>query len=125
MRDHVEIHVPLVPGGAGGDHPYPWIDRVEEFLCDLEEQGMLEVFDDGEEWGETYIFFIAGAKTPVLLEAASRVAALDEVPAGAFAMVTNESAADFGMGRRVELGGARRSGEAPRSRGGSASRPRR
>ena len=105
MRDHVEIHVPLVPGGAGGSYPYPWIDRVEDFLFDLEEQGVVEVFDDGEQWGGAYIFFIAGARTPDLLAAASRVAALDGVPAGAFAMVTNERAADFGMGRRVDLTG--------------------
>jgi|GEM_PF-4435967 len=38
-----------------------------------------------------------------LLRVASEVAALDRVPAGAFAMVTDDEAEEFGMGRRVEL----------------------
>ena len=35
--------------------------------------------------------------------AASRVACLDGVPAGAFAMLTEEGAEEIGMGRRVNV----------------------
>jgi hypothetical protein len=35
--------------------------------------------------------------------AASQVAALDGVPAGVFAMVTDDAAEEFGLGRRVDL----------------------
>ncbi|MFI5843035.1 hypothetical protein ACIA8K_25330 [Catenuloplanes sp. NPDC051500] len=98
MANHVEIHVPIAPGDT-----YPWVDEVEDFLYGLDEQGVIEVFDDAEEWGDTYIFFIAGAKEATMIEVASRVAALDGVPAGVFARITDEKAADFGMGRRVEL----------------------
>lgn len=98
MANHVEIHVPLAPGDS-----YPWVDEVEDFLYGLEEQGTIEVFDDAEKWGDVFIFFIAGANEARMLDVAARVAALDGVPAGVFARVTNEQAADFGMGRRVEL----------------------
>ncbi|MDP9794174.1 hypothetical protein J2S43_002686 [Catenuloplanes nepalensis] len=101
MARHVEIHVPLRPGASG--EPPAWIDRIEEFLYELDEQGVIEVFDDGEEWGEVYIFFIAGAAEGRLIDVATRVATLDGVPAGVFARVTDDRAADFGMGRRVEL----------------------
>ncbi|MGW1713560.1 hypothetical protein [Streptomyces sp. NPDC002156] len=48
MDTVVEIHVPLEePSGAPeGSDPYPWIDRVEYFLADLEEA---EEYDEGEE----------------------------------------------------------------------------
>jgi hypothetical protein len=47
----VEMHVPLTPvaGLDRGAYPYPWIDRIEEFLAELEEDGTVEVPDDGEE----------------------------------------------------------------------------
>ncbi|GAB7045370.1 hypothetical protein JCM9534A_04960 [Catenuloplanes indicus JCM 9534] len=101
MARHVEIHVPLQPTESG--EPHPWIDEIEDFLYGLDEQGTIEVFDDGEEWGAVYIFFIAGAPEARLLDVAARVAALDGVPAGVFAHITDDKAADFGMGRRVEL----------------------
>jgi hypothetical protein len=105
MADVVEIHVPLVPAlGLPPDaYPFPWIDQVEDFLAGLEEQGEVEVRDDGEEDGDAYLFFIAGADEAVLLAAASRVSSLDGVPAGVFAMVTDDEAEAFGMGRRVDL----------------------
>jgi hypothetical protein len=101
----VEIHVPLTPapGITPGNYPFPWIDQVEEFLAELEEDGSFEVTDDGEEFGEVYVFFIGGADEATLLGVASRVAGLEQVPAGTFAMVTDGEAAEFGLGRRVGL----------------------
>jgi hypothetical protein len=104
-RTVVEIHVPLtpVPGLGPGEYPFPWIDSVEEFLSELEDDGTIEVPDDGEEFGDVYVFFISGAAEADLLAAASRVAGLDDVPGGAFAMVTDDAAAEWGLGRRVGL----------------------
>jgi hypothetical protein len=105
MADVVEIHVPLVPapGTAPGAYPFPWIDQVEDFLVKLEDEGTVEVYDDGEECGDSYLFFLAGANEASLLAAASRVATLGGVPAGAFAVVTDDGAPECGMGRRVDL----------------------
>ncbi|WP_235453178.1 hypothetical protein [Streptomyces olivochromogenes] len=43
----VEIHVPLLPTPdlQDGSYPFPWIEEVEDFLSDLEDQGDMEVFD--------------------------------------------------------------------------------
>jgi hypothetical protein len=92
----VEIHIPMTADGE-------WIDDVGDFMIDLEEELGLEEYDDGEEFGEVYVFFIAGASERTLLSAASRVATRTGVPAGAFAMVTDTDAPQFGMGRRVRL----------------------
>lgn len=102
----VEIHIPVptpeeVESGAQ-EHPVVWIERVEDFLAERHGEA-LEVFDDGEQYGDVYIFFIAAADEQTLLRAASQVAALDGVPTGAFAMVTDDAAEEFGMGRRVDL----------------------
>ncbi|MFF0470577.1 hypothetical protein ACFYPX_24465 [Micromonospora zamorensis] len=101
----VEIHVPLrpAPGLADDEYPFPWIDDVEDFLADLDEQDGVEEYDDGEEDGDVYVFFITGADESGLLRVASQVAALGRVPAGAFAIVTDDEAEEFGMGRRVAL----------------------
>ena len=101
----VEIHVPLVaaPGLAEDEHAFPRIDDVQDFLADLDEQGDVREYDDGEEYGDVYIFFLTGACEEALLPVASRVAALDGVPTGTFAMVTDDEAEEFGMGRRVDL----------------------
>jgi hypothetical protein len=101
----VEIHVPLVsparlPDGA---YPFPWIRVVDNFLAGLEKRGELEVFDEGEEFGRAYVFFIAGAALDRLLAVAAQVAALAVVPAGAFAVVTDDEAEEMGRGRRVKL----------------------
>ncbi|MEU9889691.1 hypothetical protein [Sphaerisporangium sp. NPDC051011] len=101
----VEIHVPLreTPGLAATDYPFPWIDEIEEFLYDLELQGQIKVFDDGEQDGEVYVFFIAGADEETLLLAASLAVTRDRVPADAFAMITDDEAPEFGLGHRIDL----------------------
>jgi hypothetical protein len=96
MAALVEIHFPMTADDE-------WIDDVGDFMIDLEEELGIEEYDDGEEYGDAYIFFIAGANERTLLKAASRVATRDGVPAGAFAMVTDTQAPQFGMGRRVQL----------------------
>jgi len=100
----VEIHVPLLPAPntAEGEYQYPWIDTVMEYLLDLDgERG--EMYDDGEEDGDEYLFFVSGAPEDDLLALAREVAALHDVPAGVYAMVTDTDAAEFGTGRRVDL----------------------
>ena len=92
----VEIHIPTTADDE-------WIDDVGDFMIDLEEELGIEEYDDGEEYGDVYIFFIAGANERTLLKAASRVAVRDGVPAGAFAMLTDTNAPQFGLGRRVDL----------------------
>src|SRR5690349_7561349 len=101
----VEIHVPLVspsnlPDGA---YPFPWIRVVDDFLVDLEERGEIEVFDEGEEFGRAYAFFITGAKVDQLLAVAGRVARIPDVPGNAVAFVTDDEADEMGRGRRVKL----------------------
>jgi hypothetical protein len=106
----VEIHVPLAGAeGApptGGDCPIPWVDDVEEHLYDEEEQGALEVYDDGEEADGAYVFCITGDSEQELLAAAARVARLPGVPRGAYAIVTDDEVEELGVGRREELGQA-------------------
>jgi hypothetical protein len=55
----VEIHVPLreAPGTPESCHHFPWIDLVEDFLAEQEDA---EVHVDGEEYGESYVFFVTG-----------------------------------------------------------------
>lgn len=100
----LEIHVPLVPcaDGRRDQYQYPWIDTVEEFLAEAEETRSFEVYDDGEELGDDYLFFITGQTEGDLLEIASDVARLDSVPPGTYALV-NEEGNDMGTGRRVDL----------------------
>jgi hypothetical protein len=101
----VEIHVPLVSPAdlPDGSYPFPWIRVVDDFLADLEQRGEIEVFDEGEEVGRAYAFFVTGAKLDDLLAVAAQVAALATVPAGAFAVVTDDEAEEMGRGRRVKL----------------------
>ncbi|MDX3661759.1 hypothetical protein PV646_31025 [Streptomyces sp. ID05-26A] len=101
----IEIHVPfpLEPVVAEGEYPFPWIDVIEDFLGELEEQGEIEVFDDGEEHEDAYIFFVTGADERDLLAAASRTAKLEGVPAGVFAVISDDEAGEWGVGRRVDL----------------------
>ncbi|MFI7081444.1 hypothetical protein ACIBO1_29510 [Micromonospora sp. NPDC049903] len=100
MAGVVEIHVPLVPspGLDPGVDAFPWIDQVEDFLVDLEDEGAVEVHDDGEELGDVYVFYIAGETEASLLTAASRVATLDGVPNGVFAIINGD-----GTERRIDL----------------------
>ncbi|MBB2948956.1 hypothetical protein FB565_008742 [Actinoplanes lutulentus] len=97
----VEIHVPLTPTPGGPQ--FPWIETVEDFLVELEDEGAAESYDEGEEFGDNYVFFITGGTEKALLAAASRVATLDGVPPGAFALVTDDEADEMGVGRRVDL----------------------
>lgn len=101
----VEIHAPLLPtpGLPDGSYPFPWIEEAEDFLSDLEDQGDVEVFDEGEEDGDVYVFFVTGASEEALLAVASRVATVPGVPAGTIAVVSNDEAEKFGLGRRVVL----------------------
>jgi hypothetical protein len=65
----IEIHVPFHPAPVvpEGEYPFPWIDVIEDFLHGLEEEGGIEVFDDGEEYGDAYVFFITGSNEGDLL----------------------------------------------------------
>ncbi|MER7486117.1 hypothetical protein ABTY20_09475 [Streptomyces sp. NPDC126497] len=101
----VEIHVPLLPTPnlSDGAYPFPWIEAVEDFLTGLEDQGDVEVLDEGEEYGDAHVFFVTGAGEARLLAVASRVAALPGVPTGTFAVVSDDEAEEFGLGRRVTL----------------------
>ena len=98
----MEVHVPLAartPGTASD--AYAWIDDVEEHLGGLDgSRG--EEYDDGEELGDEYVFFVSGAAEPQLLDLAREVARLPRVPDGAYAVI-NDTAGDLGRGRRVEL----------------------
>ena len=98
----VEIHVPLTPTDVPeGDYPFPWIDSVMDFLVGLDgERG--EMYDDGEELGDEYLFFVAGASESELIALARQVANLPGVPTGVYATVTDTDA-DMGGGRRVDL----------------------
>lgn len=104
----VEIHVPLAGdrGAAptGRVCPIAWVDEVEEHLYGEEEQGSLEVYDDGEEADGDYVFSITGGSERDLLAAAARVARLPGVPRGAYAVVTDDEVEELGVGRREELG---------------------
>ncbi|MFF1546961.1 hypothetical protein [Streptomyces sp. NPDC058291] len=101
----VEIHVPLSPAPdlPEGAYPYPWIEDVEDFLAELEESGRAEVFDEGVEHGDRYVFFLTGAPEQTLLAQAARAAALPGVPAGGFAVVSDDPGDGVGRGRRAEL----------------------
>ena len=91
----VEFHIPLTPTpGAGEDeYRFPWIHEIEDAISALEDDSVLEM-EDADEQGDDYVFTLTGAGEERLIAAASRLANLDGVPAGAFAMVDD---------RRVEL----------------------
>ncbi len=63
-----------------------------------------EQFDDDEEIEEHVVFSVWQAPESELIEVARRVAALPQVPAGAYALVTTVGQQLSGQGRRVELG---------------------
>jgi hypothetical protein len=100
----VEIHIPLVatPGLSPSEHQYPWIDHVDSFVQELDPDTGAEYYDDGEEFGDDYVFFITGQDEQELLHVARRAATLPGVPAGGYAIVTDDQS-DMGQGRRVEL----------------------
>ena len=91
----VEIHVPTTPDLA-------WVEDIEDFLADLEDNGEVEVYDDAEKVEGAHVFYLTGNRSQDLLVVAARVAARPGVPSGAFAVVTDDKAA-HGTGRRVAL----------------------
>jgi hypothetical protein len=101
----VEIHVPLTPliGLPEGEDPFPWIDEVMDYITEVDERGEAALYDDGGEFGEVYVFLINAASEDRLLSVAARIADLPGVPAGVYAVVTDDEAEEFGIGRKVEL----------------------
>lgn len=101
----LEIHVPLTvaPDVPAGGYAYPWIEDVEEHLFALEESGEVEVLDDGEEFGSEYLFFITGAPRDQLVAVASAIAQREGIPAGTFAVLTDDAQKEMGTGERIEL----------------------
>jgi hypothetical protein len=99
----VEIHVPLVrdPNVGPREYPFPWIDDVNDFLAGLDGSAGQE-YDDGEEDGDEYLFFVSSAPEAQLIELARQVARLPRVPAGVYATVNTDDG-DMGTGRRVDL----------------------
>lgn len=83
-------------------YQFPWLIDVEQHLHDLEDQDEVELFDDGEEVGDEYLFFLTGRPDAELIEAASRIASRPGVPAGAY-IVLNTGHDDFGIGKRIDL----------------------
>ena len=92
----VEIHIPMTADNE-------WIDDVGDFMIDLEDELGIEEHDDGEEFGDVYVFSINAADENTLLSIANRIANLPGVPTGVFAMVTSVEADSFGEGRKVEI----------------------
>jgi hypothetical protein len=101
----VEIHVPLTRTRdiPDDEDPYPWIDDVMVYLEDAEDRGDARIIDEGEEFGDAFVFSVADGTEPQLLAIAAGVAALPGIPTGVFAIVTDDLADAFGAGRRVEL----------------------
>jgi hypothetical protein len=101
----VEIHVPLTPapGLTEGEYRYPWIMEIEDRIADLSlETDGAEGYDDGEEQGVHYLFFLTGDRKAAVLAAAKKIATGPGVPAGAY-IVVNDSEGDMGDGERVNL----------------------
>jgi hypothetical protein len=98
----VEIHVPLTPSDVpDGEYRFPWIDSILEYLFELDgSKG--EMYDDGEELGDEYLFFVHNASETDLISIAREVANLPGVPSGVYATVTDTDA-DMGGGTRVDL----------------------
>ena len=101
----IELHVPLEPDKevAEGEYAFPWIDDLQEAIDELEDTSDVESYDDGEEFGDHYVFFLTGPDEASVLSSAGALATRSGVPAGAFAMVTDSDAAEFGLGRRVDI----------------------
>ncbi len=103
----VEIHLPLVDTGVRSaenpDFAFGWIFEVEEYLAKHEDTGGFEVYDDAEEHGNAYLFFLTGANERTLLSVAADVSRLPGVPKGAYAIITNDEAEEMGVGQRSPL----------------------
>ncbi len=103
----VEIHVPLTTTReselGADDDPYPWIDDVMNYLEDLDGRGEAKIIDEGEEFEGAYVFSLTDAPEQSLLAMAVQVAGMAGVPTGVFAVITDDFAEQFGLGRRVDL----------------------
>ena len=101
----VELHVPLEPDRsvAEGEYQFPWIDDLTEAIDELGDTTETELYDDGEEFADHFVFLLTGADEATVLAAAARLATRTAVPAGAFAIVTDSDATELGAGRRVDI----------------------
>lgn len=101
----VELHVPLEPDKdvPEGDYRFPWIDDIVEAIAELEDTTDTELYDDAEEFGDHYVFFLTGPDEASVISSAGALATRSGVPAGVFAMVSDSDAAEFGLGRRVDI----------------------
>ena len=101
----VEIHIPLErdPNIPEDEDPFPWIEDITQYLLDLDEGDEAAMYDDGEEFGDVYVFSINAADESTLLSIANRIANLPGVPTGVYAQVTSVEADSFGEGRRVDI----------------------
>jgi hypothetical protein len=60
------------------------------------------MYDDGEELGSEYLFFVHDATEADLISLARRVSALPGMPSGVYAIIT-ATAAEMGGGTRADL----------------------
>jgi len=101
----VEVHIPLAVDAniPEDEDQFPWIEEITEYLLDLDEGDEAAMYDDGEEFGDVYVFTINAADEQTLLNIATRIANRPGVPTGVYAMVTTVDAESFGEGRRVDI----------------------
>ena len=101
----VEVHVPLTPveGLGEGEYPFPFLETIENFLFELDGSGRGEMWDDGEQLDDEYLFFVWQASEPELLALTRRIADLPGVPSGVYAVVTDSESTEMGAGRRVDI----------------------
>jgi len=102
----VEIHVPLTPdaNATEGEIRFPWIESLEEFTEQLEEEGEIFVVEQGDEYEGSYVIVITGAERSALLGVANRVGSLPGIPSGVFAVLTDDEADELGQGQQIEIG---------------------
>ena len=72
-------------------------------MLHLEDEGSLEMWDDGEEWEAHFVFTLGDAPEADLLAAAYSIAALPGVPSGVFAIVSDSGAEEYGVGSRIDI----------------------
>ncbi|MGQ5653661.1 hypothetical protein ACUJ8H_27085 [Streptomyces sp. EKR5.2] len=103
IRTSTKVSLEARQDSENSSYPFPWIEEVEDFSSDLEDQGDMEVSDGGGEDGDVYVAFLSGTGEAALLAVASRVATSPGVSAGANALVSDDEAEEFGLGLRVVL----------------------
>ena len=100
----VEVHVPLAPTpDLDPEDQFDWIDTVLDFLEELDDEGDVAMFDEGESLDDVYVFSIHNASEEQLLAFARRIADLPGVPTGVFAIVTDIEAEEYGQGERYDI----------------------